>query len=213
MTLSSMRGSSNRLGDIARAAGATEIAAEAPEWVHLLPAGVVQARDGRELWQLSDPAAVVAATRARGMDLVVDYEHQTDRAEKNGQPAPAAGWLRDLEARPDGIWGRIEWTARAREMIARRDYRFLSPVFAFERESRRVTRHPPRRPHEQPGAPAHRACASGRTGSARPGRPLATRTRPYRRRACRLPGAPRLARRLPAKPRRLNRSASAVAPK
>lgn len=134
------RGANKRQGE-ARAACTVELSASAgaaPDWVHLLPAGRFEARDDREPWELSDAATVIAATLARKIDLVVDYEHQTDLAEKNGQPAPAAGWIREIEARADGIWGRVEWTERAREMIARREYRFLSPVFAYERASRRV---------------------------------------------------------------------------
>jgi phage I-like protein len=97
-----------------------------PEWVKLMPAGAVEAVDGRK-WTV-DPATVVAASKA-GVDLVVDYEHQTDHAERNGQPAPAAGWVKELEARPDGIWGRVAWTAKAAAHLAAREYRYLSPTF------------------------------------------------------------------------------------
>lgn len=102
----------------------------APEWVHLLPKGNFAGRDGRA-WKLSNPKGVVAAFAANAMDLPIDYEHQTDNAEKNGQPAPAAGWIKALDVRSDGLWGRVEWTAKAREMLAEREYRFLSPVFLF----------------------------------------------------------------------------------
>ena len=108
-----------------------------PEWVELLPGGAVKARDGRS-WRNDDPAAVIAATRshAGATDPVVDYEHQTDLAPANGQPAPAAGWMRDLEVRDGAIWGRVEWTAKATEMIAAREYRYLSPVFFHDKAGR-----------------------------------------------------------------------------
>jgi len=66
----------------ALAATATELAAEPPEWVQLMPAGAVRTRahDGREAWQLRDLNGVVAATRALGLPLVIDYEHQTEHA-------------------------------------------------------------------------------------------------------------------------------------
>lgn len=126
----------------ALAATATELAAEPPEWVQLMPAGEVRTRahDGRQPWQLRDLNGVVAATRAVGLPLVVDYEHQTEHARANGQPAPAAGWINEVEARPDGVWGRVSWTDRAKSMIARREYRFLSPVFRFAPATREVRR-------------------------------------------------------------------------
>lgn len=126
----------------ALAATATELDAQPPEWVQLMPAGEVRTRahDGREAWHLRNLNGVVAATRAIGLPLVIDYEHQTEHARANGQPAPAAGWIDEVEARPDGVWGRAAWTDRARAMIASREYRFLSPVFRFDPASREVRR-------------------------------------------------------------------------
>jgi phage I-like protein len=63
-------------------------AGEAPGWVRLLPLGEVPLGDEREpLWVDGEAlAAMVAHFEARGLDLVVDYEHQT----LSGQKAPAA---------------------------------------------------------------------------------------------------------------------------
>lgn len=104
----------------------------APEWVHLLTLGVIRGRDGRE-WKVTDPQAVVAASAARGLDAVIDYEHQTDLAEKNGQPAPAAGWIKEFQVRADGIWGRVDWTAQGAERIRAKEYRYLSPTFVHRK--------------------------------------------------------------------------------
>ena len=103
---------------------------EAPEWVMLMPGGELDARDGRR-WRLDDAEAVVAATRrvAGATDLVFDYNHQTDRSLKNGQPAPASGWIKALEVRAGAIWGRVDWTDRARAAIAAKEFRYVSPVF------------------------------------------------------------------------------------
>lgn len=105
-----------------------------PEWVQLLPYGVFQGRDGRGPYRLADQAAakkVIAATKTyqRGADLPVDYDHQALNAASNGKPAPASGWIRDLEARADGLWGRVEWTASATAQLQAREYRYFSPVF------------------------------------------------------------------------------------
>jgi phage I-like protein len=109
-----------------------------PEWVHLFPAGRKMTRDGRQ-FELPDPQALMRDFQSRGVDLPIDYEHQNDRPVTNG-PVPAAGWIKELRAEESGLWGRVEWTATAREMIARREYRYLSPSFLFNRLTRQVSR-------------------------------------------------------------------------
>lgn len=106
--------------------------------VQLLPAGGFSGRDGRGPWRLEDAAAVIEATRryAGAVKMPVDYDHAIDLAAPKGQPAPAAGWLKGLQARADGIFGLVEWTARAAEMIRAKEYRYLSPVFQHDREGR-----------------------------------------------------------------------------
>lgn len=106
-----------------------------PEWVHLIPAGVFSGRDGRGPYQL-DAAAVLAAFEQGGIDLPIDYEHQTLEASDKAGPVPAAGWIKELSAREDGLWGRVTWTARASELIAAREYRYLSPVFRHDKTGR-----------------------------------------------------------------------------
>ncbi|MDR2092283.1 MAG: phage protease [Azoarcus sp.] len=118
------------------AAHAIDLAAggTVPEWVHLIPGGTFQGRDGRGPFTL-DAQAVLAAFPGNA-PLPLDYEHQAIHAPNNGQPAPAAGWIVELASRADGIWGRVEWTERARGYIASREYRFLSPVFDVDRDGR-----------------------------------------------------------------------------
>ena len=68
----------------------------APEWVILMPAGELHARDGRR-WRLTDADAVARATHAAAgsLDLAIDFEHQTQHSKQNGQPArPRAGSAR-----------------------------------------------------------------------------------------------------------------------
>ncbi|WP_323042480.1 phage protease [Gemmobacter sp.] len=112
----------------------------APEWVHLFPSGFMTGRDGRQ-FDLGDPQALIREFRSRGVDLPIDYEHQNDRPEASiSGPVPAAGWIKDLKADETGLWGRVEWTATAREMIGRREYRYLSPSFLFDPKTLRIAR-------------------------------------------------------------------------
>lgn len=106
--------------------------AEGDVWVMLMPLGELRARDGRA-WTVADADAVVRRSQpgpGGPSDLPVDYEHQSENPETgDGGPKPAAGWIDRLEAREDGIYGRVRWNARAAAMVAAREYRFLSPVF------------------------------------------------------------------------------------
>ncbi len=129
-------------GAPASASGPGSETAAVPEWIELLPAGVFYGRDGRGPFRLDDPAAVIASTTALQMNagLPIDYDHATDFGAPEGRPAPAAGWIRELEARAGAVWGRVEWTARAASSIVAREYRYVSPVFQFDPKDGVVTR-------------------------------------------------------------------------
>lgn len=113
----------------------------APEYIQILPAGSFAPNDGRGPWVLSDCGAVIAATRRAlgNLDMLLDYNHQSEHSAKNGRPAPAAGWITDLEARADGIYGKVAWTERGAEAVKKREFRYISPVFLHDRDGR-VTR-------------------------------------------------------------------------
>lgn len=111
-----------------------------PTVIKLMPLGDIAASDGRK-WKLTDAEAVVAASAAE-IDLVIDYDHQTDFTQKNGQPAPAAGWITKLDARADGIYGQVEWTEKAKAHLEGKEFRYLSPTFYHDKAGnvRRIVR-------------------------------------------------------------------------
>lgn len=113
--------------------------------IQFTPSGDFRPADGRSMsvaaWRIDATIAARVIQRAaeRVTPAVVDYEHQTLRKEENGQPAPAAGWIRSLHWREGkGLYGRVELTQRAREFIAANEYRFFSPVFKFDRQTGEV---------------------------------------------------------------------------
>ena len=112
---------------------APEQSGAAPEWVHLLPAGKFSGRDGRGPYVVQDTAALIAASMAEG-DRVLDFDHATVHRERGS--GRAAGWIKAMEAREDGIWGRVEWTRKGSEALADREYRFISPVFRHDKSGR-----------------------------------------------------------------------------
>jgi phage I-like protein len=116
--------------------------------VQLFPAGQFDAPRGAMAgsgpWYLDDTAAAALIQRAqsRKNDIVFDYEHQTLKAAKNGQPAPAAGWGK--AAALSWVPGKglmlsnPDWTPRASEYIKNKEYKYISPVFTYDPKTGRV---------------------------------------------------------------------------
>ncbi|MES2146139.1 MAG: phage protease [Pseudomonadota bacterium] len=109
--------------------------------MHVLPGdGQIVGRDGRN-FEMVDPSGLVLAFQSGGVDLPVDYEHQNDKPEaKLHGPVRAAGWIKELRSQEDGIWGRVEWTATAAEMIGRKEYRYLSPSLLYHPKTRQIVK-------------------------------------------------------------------------
>lgn len=105
-----------------------------PEWIRLLPLGEVALGDGRESFQVdaASLSSMVNAWKARGNDLVIDYEHQS----LSGGAAPAAGWIKELTAKEDGLWAKVEWTPQAQEYLSKGEYRYFSPVLRLDPKTR-----------------------------------------------------------------------------
>lgn len=80
---------------------------------------------------MADAGAVVRASLAAAPHgvLSIDYNHAADLAAPKGGAAPAAGWITNMEATPNGIWADVEWTDAGARAIASKEYRFLSPSF------------------------------------------------------------------------------------
>lgn len=117
-----------------------EVAAGAPEFVQLTPVGIsFSGRDGRA-WKQSRLDQVIALFRENGADLPIDLEHATHKLGENGQPAPAVGWIKKLEARGASLWGQVEWLDTGANAVASKAYRYLSPVFKFDPATGEVVR-------------------------------------------------------------------------
>ena len=106
----------------------------APEEIKILPLGTVKSTKGTFLVDDDSVEMILKSFKDRKIDLVVDYEHQT----MLNIQAPASGWITELKKGPDAIVGRVEWTAKAKEYLKNREYRYLSPVINVL-ENRRVS--------------------------------------------------------------------------
>lgn len=110
--------------------------------IQLLPAGEFRAIDGRpkevSCWKVDAgiAALIIADSAALSNPQVIDYEHQTILSADNGQPAPAAGWFKDLVWREGlGLFATVEWTAAAAEWINTGAYKFISPVIVYDKKT------------------------------------------------------------------------------
>lgn len=101
----------------------------APEIISVLPLGHVKSAKGEFDVDGESFSAMKAQIAQRGVDLVVDYEHQT----LTGEQAPAAGWVKELFLDDGQIKARVEWTDRAKAYLENREYRYLSPVITVRK--------------------------------------------------------------------------------
>ncbi|MDR3322904.1 MAG: phage protease [Zoogloeaceae bacterium] len=116
---------------------------EAEGEFQIFPAGEFRASDGRPVdaaayvLEESQAAQLIAAHTAQKNPLMVDYEHQAVLAKQNGKPAPAAGWVHSLEWRPGkGLFATgVKWTQAAKTAILADEYRYISPVFRYDRKT------------------------------------------------------------------------------
>lgn len=108
-----------------------------PEWIMVLPAGVIRTHDGRGPYTVADMTALAKHSLAEaGGKLPLDENHATDYAAPNGFASPARGWMVDLQARTDGMWARVKWTKAGAELMSEQAYRGISPVFEHDKDNR-----------------------------------------------------------------------------
>ncbi|SFJ29326.1 phage protease, partial [Albimonas pacifica] len=113
--------------------------ADAPEWIHLLPApadGLVQTADSRGPYRLERAAlqSVIDRSFERAPQLEIDINHSSFTAAKTGGRSDAVGWIVAMQTRDDGIWGQVEWTDEGRKLVAGKAYRRISPVVYHDRD-------------------------------------------------------------------------------
>lgn len=109
----------------------------------LIPEGIFKGVDGRPFdaphWSLTPERGkqIVAALNQRAIDMVMDYEHATLKAQESGDPAPAAGWLKPLGFQYiEGVGicsTQFEWTEKAKGFIESQEYKYISPVLFYNK--------------------------------------------------------------------------------
>ena len=104
-----------------------------PAVLQLLPAGLeIKGKDGRQ-WTVKDLPALIEAQNAAG-DIPLDWEHATEIAAPQGQPAPAAGWLNGWHERSGALYAEVTWTPRGAKAVKNREHRYISPAFLHDKQ-------------------------------------------------------------------------------
>jgi phage I-like protein len=101
-------------------------------WIQVTPRGAVDTRDGRHY--IFEPERLVARFAADGIDLPIDFDHAIPTKAKLGEKADAVGWIKRLEARPDGTYALVELLAAGDAALKARTHRFVSPTFPHTKE-------------------------------------------------------------------------------
>ena len=111
-------------------AGAVTLAsgpdAPLPEWIKVTPAGRASTRDGRSF--TFDPARLAARFADDGIDLAVDTDHSVAILASKGEKPNVVGWVKAVEARQDGTYGRVEWDDPAEARRTLKSHRYVSPT-------------------------------------------------------------------------------------
>lgn len=90
-------------------------------WVHVLPLGSYKHPTYGTIDVTSTRVSRFVENvkrRVRGIDPSINYMHQGD--------GEAAGWVKDAEARSDGLWALVEWTTTAAQKIKEKAFKYFS---------------------------------------------------------------------------------------
>ena len=111
---------------------------DCPNEVKILPIGKVSSEKGDFFVDEESFKSMKAEMERRGIDIVIDYEHQT----LDNVQAPAGGWVKELLYTPEAIVAKVEWTPKAKEYLKNREYRYLSPVvLARKKDGKAIVLH------------------------------------------------------------------------
>ena len=105
-----------------------------PKEIKLFPLGLVKSKKGDFLVDMEAYNSILNHFKTHNVDIPIDYEHQT----LQDVQAPAAGWIKDLTMKPDGVYATVEWTEKATEYLAAKEYRYLSPVVNVRESDRKA---------------------------------------------------------------------------
>jgi phage I-like protein len=105
------------------------------DWVQVAPYGAFPHQAGLQYFDQSDAQKLVANFKSLTARLLRRfaglpwYEGHPDTSPKDYPNKRAYGWIDDVQARDDGLYGHVKWTRAGDELIREGHYKFFSPVW------------------------------------------------------------------------------------
>lgn len=112
------------------AADAIGVASAAGNWIKIAPRGAVKTRDGRSY--NFNPETLAARFVSDDVKVPIDFEHGIAKLAAKGQRTDAIGWIEDMQARPDGLYGHVEWLDAGKAALTAKTHRYVSPTFPHD---------------------------------------------------------------------------------
>lgn len=106
-----------------------------PDVIPIIPLGHVRSQKGDFNVDEESFRLMKEHMNKRGIDIVVDYEHQT----LDDVQAPAGGWIKDIYLQDGAIAAKVEWTPTAKKYLENKEYRYLSPVILVRKSDSKAT--------------------------------------------------------------------------
>jgi phage I-like protein len=115
------------LRPIANCAADGDFQLPADGFVQIVPLGEFE-HEKSCLTQVIDRVAIDTMVNQfrKDNEVLIDFDHESLNSDKR---TTASGWLKNLQARADGLWAQIRWSKSGSDAVTGGDYRFLSPVF------------------------------------------------------------------------------------
>jgi phage I-like protein len=105
-----------------------------PSEFRIFAVGLNRSTKGDFVFDDEAAASVMRQYGDHGVDLSIDYDHAALQA----GAVPAAGWCK-LEVRNGELWATsVKWTPRGHAALEDGEWRYYSPLFEYDEETRRV---------------------------------------------------------------------------
>jgi len=112
---------------------------KAPTEFRLFTAELVTTSKGDFVFDDKAAKAVMSAWEAQGNELPIDYDHAMVDPTTRPQDRGAAGWFK-LALKGGELWAvDIRWTADGEKAVASGEWRYSSPYFGYDPETKRIT--------------------------------------------------------------------------
>src|ERR1700690_4451425 len=111
---------------------------EPPKEFRMFKAGWNSTKKGKFLFDDEAARYVKAQYKTHGVDRPIDLEHMSIDSEAKNWDPDARGWFQ-MEMRDGELWAvNVRWTPDGAARLKNGTQRYLSPCFAFDKETKRI---------------------------------------------------------------------------